>query len=156
MPFDPRFASGWILRIVLICLAAIVFQIHQDAFAQEIVAPTSPQLRALDGMQFKAGIVRADNVGKVQPLEDELIFEDGKFISMICKRFNFTPAPYWIRSDGNRVHFLAELSSPTDGKMIWEGTLDGNKLDGTMHWIRERWYWTIDVEHKIVGVSDSS
>jgi hypothetical protein len=25
-----------------------------------------------------------------------------------------------------------------------------------MHWIKKRWYWTIDVEHKIVGVSDTS
>ena len=143
-----------IVRLVAAGILAIAFLLPRVSTAQEIIAAKSPELRALDGMRFKAGIVRADKVGEAQPLEDELMFDNGKFISMICKRFNFTPAPYWMRSDGDRVHFLAELNSPSDGKMIWEGTLTGDRLEGTMHWIKNRWYWTIDVEHKIVGVLD--
>jgi len=38
--------------------------------------------------------------------------------------------------------------------MVWKGTVSGDKLDGTMRWTRTRWYWTIDVEHKIQGQVD--
>jgi len=107
----------------------------------------------LDGRQFSAGIVRddADEDEKERPLEDRLMFNDGKFSSVVCKRYNFTEAPYWVRVEGDRIHFLAELTSPTDGRMVWKGTIRGDILEGTMRWTKERWYWTIDAEHKIRG-----
>ena len=49
---------------------------------------------------------------------------------------------------------LAELTSPTDGKMVWKGTIRGDTLEGTMRWTKKRWYWTIDTEHKIRGRLD--
>ena len=154
MSYISGFGSEGPFRSLVVGLVAVFLMFPQSLAAQESAMTVSPELRALDGIKFKAGIVRTENVGKVQPLEDELIFSDGKFISMICKSFNFEPAPYWIRSDKDQIHFLAELTSPTDGKMIWEATVRDGKLDGTMHWIKKRWYWTVDVEHKIVGVSD--
>jgi hypothetical protein len=111
---------------------------------------------SLDGQQFKAGIVRkgADE-SKKQPLGDILIFRKGKFSSAVCKRYNFTDAPYWVRVEGEKTHFLAELTSPTDGKMVWKGTIHKGKLQGTMRWTKKRWYWTVDAEHKIRGKLDS-
>lgn len=35
--------------------------------------------------------------------------------------------------------------------MEWQGTVKDGKLDGTMRWTRERWYWTIEAEHRISG-----
>lgn len=109
----------------------------------------------LDGLRFKAGIVSIED-GPENALEDTLIFRDGKFSSVICQRYNFAAAPYWIRTEGGTIHFLAELNSPTDGRMIWKGTVSGDKLDGTMRWTRKRWYWTIDVEHRIQGQLDNA
>ena len=107
----------------------------------------------LDGRQFKAGILRADAEpdGEKPPLGDQLMFSNGKFSSAVCKRYNFAEAPYWVRVEGDQVHFLAELTSPTDGKMVWKGTVRGDTLEGTMRWTKERWYWTIDTEHVIRG-----
>ena len=105
----------------------------------------------LDGLHFKAGIVKTVD-GEGNALEDTLTFSGGKFSSAVCERYNFTAAPYWIRTDGQSVHFLAELDSPTDGKMVWTGTIVDNRLKGTMRWTKKRWYWTIDVEHLIEGV----
>lgn len=111
----------------------------------------------LDGMQFVAGIVGdGDEQAQKRPLEDKLLFEDGNFTSLVCKRYNFKSAPYWIRREGDRIHFLAELSSPTDGKMVWKGTIHDGKLSGTMRWTRERWYWTIDAKHTIRGELSNS
>lgn len=107
----------------------------------------------LDGRQFRAGITRddADEDERNRPLEDRLMFADGKFSSEICRRYNFKEAPYWMRVEGDQVHFLAELTSPTDGKMVWKGTIRGDVLQGTMRWTKKRWYWTIDTEHVIRG-----
>lgn len=107
----------------------------------------------LDGRQFEAGIVRAgaDRSGRKAPLVDRLIFRNGKFSSEVCRRYNFKDAPYWIRREGDRVHFLVELKSPTDGVMVWKGTVRGDKLEGTMRWTKKRWYWSIEAEHKIRG-----
>lgn len=118
--------------------------------AAETVAPV-PSVRLLDGQQFRAGIVRVDSDGKKRPLEDQLMFADGKFSSAVCKKYNFVTAPYWTRVEGDRVHFLAELKSPTDGTMVWKGSIRGNVLEGTMRWTKKRWYWTINTEHKIRG-----
>ena len=38
--------------------------------------------------------------------------------------------------------------------MIWKGTITGDKLKGSMHWTKKRWYWTVDVEHRIEGKMD--
>lgn len=87
----------------------------------------------------------------MRPLGDVLTFSNGIFSSEICKRYNFKGAPYWVRVEGDQVHFLAELTSPTDGRMLWKGTIRGGILKGTMRWTKKRWYWTIDTEHKISG-----
>jgi len=112
----------------------------------------------LDGRTFRARIVRAteevseegDSIG------DELQFDDGMFSSAVCRRYDFTRAPYWVRVEGGRVHFLTELTSPTNGTMRWKGTITGDTLEGTMRWTKKRWYWTIDTEHRIRGMLDKA
>jgi hypothetical protein len=116
------------------------------------VSPTV-SARPLDGRQFNVHIVRDDagKDGKNRGLGDQLTFSNEKFSSAICKKYNFAEAPYWVRIEGDRVHFLAELASPTDGTMRWEGTMRGDTLEATMRWTKTRWYWKIDTTHKISG-----
>jgi len=143
-------------------LLLIVLLISASARSQSatvaIAAPASAAGGMLDGRQFKAGIVRIeeDDGEKKEPLGDQLMFGNGMFSSAICKRYNFKEAPYWVRVEGEKTHFLAELTSPTDGKMLWKGTIQGDTLVGTMRWTKKRWYWTIDTEHKIRGELEKS
>ena len=111
----------------------------------------------LDGRKYSAGIVRndADDDDRKRPLQDKLTFRDGKFSSAVCRRFNFGEAPYWVREENGQIHFLAELTSPTDGTMVWKGTVRGDTLEGTMRWTKKRWYWTIDTAHRIRGKLDN-
>jgi len=115
--------------------------------------PVTGGAYTLDGQKFSARIVRdgGSGDGKNPGLGDILSFTDGKFSSEICRRYNFVDAPYWVRREGDKIHFLAELKSPTDGTMRWQGTIRGDTLEGTMQWRRKRWYWTIDATHKIRG-----
>jgi len=113
-------------------------------------APAATYTAPLDGRTFSARIVRSGDTGN---LGDEMVFNNGMFSSAVCRTFNFAEAPYWVRLEGDQVHFLAELTSPTDGRMLWKGTIRGDTLEGTMRWTKERWYWIIDTEHKIRGAS---
>ena len=146
-----RFLRTNLMAAVLIWLALL-----HPSYAQQITeggtTAAASSARTLDGLQFSAGIVRSSEAETGnEPLRDTLIFKDGQFSSVVCERYNFTSAPYWIRSEGDQVHFLVELTSPTDGKMVWKGTIRDEKLEGTMRWTRKRWYWTVDAEHKIRG-----
>lgn len=143
--FQPKYA--WLSTLALM-MATIVPLI---ANSQESAKVATTAVSALDGFQFNAGIVRSGDDTKKRPLEDKLIFRNGRFSSVVCKRYNFKPSPYWIRREGDRIHFLAELFSPTDGKMVWRGTIQKGRLTGTMQWTRKRWYWTINAKHTIRG-----
>ena len=145
--------------LVPVAAFAAVLVLPGPAWSQSSNNPgmtvTSPAaVYSLDGQKFKVRIVRdgANEMhGKNRGLGDILSFNNGKFSSEICRRYNFADAPYWIRVEGSQTRFLAELKSPTDGTMRWQGTIRGETLEGTMHWRRERWYWTIDAKHEIRG-----
>lgn len=107
--------------------------------ASELSAATSWATN-LEGKKFRSRQFNDD--GTARPW-DVLLFKDGKFISENCIPFGFVAGPYWLRLDGDRVHFLAELESPTHGTMVWKGTVTGEKIEGNLLWTRERWYWTI-------------
>jgi hypothetical protein len=148
-----RFARGLLAAVLVAALTATVgpWFARPGLAAESMRASNNVTAGALDGKAFTASIVRASVAEQSRELGDELMFSNGMFGSMLCRRFNFGDAPYWIRREGDQIHFLAEMTSPTDGKMVWKGTIRGDTLEGTMRWTKERWYWTIDTEHKIQG-----
>jgi hypothetical protein len=136
------------LNLSALALAAIL---ASDVKAQS--AGAGP----LDGFRYSAWIVCDDGSRAAsEPLVDTLLFERGEFSSAICVRYNFKPSEYWVRQDGEAIEFLAELNSPTDGRMIWRGTVRNGELEGTMRWIRKRWYRTLDVTHTIHGTVEAA
>ncbi len=148
-------------RIFILAAMGIVFAaawLPPRAHAQTAPVPDTLAARAqsgpLDGLRFKVGIVK-EGAEDENPLDDTLTFDGGNFSSAICERFSFAAAPYWTRREGDTVRFLAELESPTDGRMVWNGTIAGDGLEGTMRWTRTRWYWTIDAEHRIRGTLET-
>lgn len=150
-PIARSHISGIFVLAAVLALTALIYPaLGQQKVDNQAVASGTASSTPLDGLTFSAGIVRAEDEEK-KPLDDVLTFKDGQFSSEVCRRYNFASAPYWIRRDGDQVHFLAELTSPTDGKMLWQGSIRDGKLEGTMRWTRKRWYWTIDAEHNIRG-----
>jgi hypothetical protein len=146
-------ASGLLFAVALL---------PRQAHAQTAPEPATPAahtefapLGPLDGLQFKVGIVK-EGAEEENPLDDTLTFDGGNFSSAICARYQFAAAAYWTRREGDKIHFLAELESPTSGRMVWTGTIAGAGLEGTMRWTRTRWYWTIDAEHRIRGTLETA
>ena len=102
----------------------------------------------LDGYRFRTQTFDRHGVART---EDRLVFNNGKFASDNCMRLGFGESPYWIRIEGDRVHFLSETTSPSHGTMVWKGTITGDRIEATYRWTKERWYWTLRREYQIRG-----
>lgn len=112
--------------------------------AQENVAAS----HILDGKKF---IGPTGEKGKKVHHEDILRFSDGKFTSSECFQYGFKGGPYTTAIEGDTIHFQAETISPTHGKMVWQGTLQGDTLEVTYTWTKERWFWTTFREYWFKG-----
>ena len=97
-------------------------------------------------LDAKTFVVAYGPAGKPSLGEDVLTFADGLFTSRGCERYGFEAAPYWLRLDGEIVHFRAEMHSPEAGIIAFTGHVAGDTLDATSVWTRERWYRTIRLD----------
>ena len=105
----------------------------------------------LDGMTF---IAQLGPAGKPANVEDELVFDDGLFVSVQCEqRCNYPARPYFARRKDALVQFISETRCPNkDAKLVWRGEFDGRTLKGTFTWTTSRWYWTLEKTFWFEGV----
>jgi hypothetical protein len=99
----------------------------------------------LDGRTFHGEIL--DDKGVVRS-KDVLTFKEGKFYSTTCAQFGFSAMPYWTRVEGETVHFLVEAANPESGRMLFKGSIRGERVEWKGVWTKERWYWSI---HREIG-----
>ena len=92
---------------------------------------------ALDGKTFTG---RTGEKGKEANGEDELRFQGSKLYSVGCAEWGFNAGAYTTRREGDTIYFEAETSSPKHGKIVWKGTVQGDKVNATYVWTKERWY----------------
>jgi len=104
----------------------------------------------LDGKTFTGF-----NGEKGQPLDsneaEEIVFENGRFISTTCNKYNFSDVAYSASQAGDSIHFQAVTLSPTHGKIAWQGTVHGDQAKVTFVWTKERWYWDTYREYWFKG-----
>ncbi len=112
------------------------------------VEAASPATAILDGKKF---IGPTGEKGKKVHHVDVLSFSDGKFTSSACFQYGFNGGPYTVTVEGDFIHFQAKTSSPTHGKMVWKGTLNGDTLDVSYTWTKKRWLWTTFREYWFKG-----
>ena len=88
----------------------------------------------LDGRSFHGVVLET---GKTEGDADTLIFADGRFRSTACDRYGYGDGTYAASRDGDRIHFDAETESPRFGRLRWQGTVSGRRLDGTLTMVRD-------------------
>jgi len=92
----------------------------------------------LDGKTF---LVEQGEKGKAAKGTDTLIFNNGKFRSAGCDKYGFGEGVYTTTAEGDTVRFVAETTSESKGKMHWEGTVRGDKIDVNYVWTdKSHWY----------------
>lgn len=92
----------------------------------------------LDGKSF---VVQEGEKGKEAKGTDTLVFKDGKFRSVGCDKYGFGEGSYATTVQGDTITFVADTTSETKGKMHWEGTVQGDRIEVSYVWIdRSHWY----------------
>lgn len=92
----------------------------------------------LDGMVF---IGHVGPKGEDANGEDEVVFQNGQFLSTSCTKYGFETAPYTATRDGNDIAFTATTSSSRHGQIEWKGKISGEEIEASYIWTKERWYW---------------
>ena len=95
---------------------------------------------ALDGRTYFG---QNGSKGKPADHDDEFIFKEGMFRSTSCDQYGFTEGRYETTEADGILYFKAATASPSHGQMFWKGKIDGDSLEGTFVWTKERWYWDI-------------
>ena len=124
---------------LLIFLFAIV--VLNTSLAQEQVpGEVAVSSHVLDGKTYFG---QNGSKGKPADHDDEFIFKEGMFRSTSCDKYGFTEGQYETTEADGIIYFKAATASPSHGQMFWEGQIDGESLDGTFVWTKERWYCDI-------------
>ena len=135
--------SAW--HVVLAAAAVALCVVPATAQAPADPAPTHG---LLDGRQFVGTFGPRDGgVGRI----DTLFFSEGRFWSANCVPCGFVPALYWVRQDGNAIHFRGEMFSRDRGQFTYTGTLRGDRIEADVRWQKARWYWSIDRSFRFEG-----
>ena len=92
----------------------------------------------LDGMVF---IGHVGPKGKEANGEDEVVFQNGRFLSSSCSKYGFGSAPYKAYKDGDTIIFTSVTQSPKHGQIEWHGKITGDEIEADYRWTKERWYW---------------
>jgi hypothetical protein len=89
---------------------------------------------ALDGQRFD-GIVLEP--GKTSGDADSLIFEDGRFRSTACDRYDYGDGAYTATVSGDGIRFETVTTSPKYGQLRWRGVVREARLDATLTMVRD-------------------
>jgi hypothetical protein len=103
------------------------------ALAMMLTAAPALASGALDGKRFDGVFMER---GKTSGDADTLTFRDGRFRSSACDKYGYSDAAYKASTQGDTTVFEAETESAKYGKLLWKGTVRGEKLDATVMSIR--------------------
>ena len=131
------------LQQCFILIALLCVFLTSPSFAGEVSG-------LLDGMTFVGN--NGEKGRELDPEEyEEIIFKNGLFRSVSCDPYNFDSSEYSTTVVGNTIHFEAVTESPTNGKIAWQGVVDGDTAEITFIWTKERWYWDTRKEYWFRG-----
>lgn len=104
----------------------------------------------LDGLSFR-GALGPD--GKPKDIADTFVFENGNFVSKECElQCKYPARPYFVRINGGKTEFISETQCPyKDARIVWRGTVEGDRIKGKSTWIVKRWYWTVENTFEFEG-----
>ena len=131
------------LKINILITTTCFILFNYPAFALEAT-------HLLDGKTFTGFNGEKDQ--DLDPNEaEEIVFNNGRFISTTCNKYNFSDVAYSASDVGDSIHFQAITLSPTHGKIEWQGIVRGDQAEVTFVWTKERWYWNTHREYWFKG-----
>jgi hypothetical protein len=121
---------------LLLPILAVVFALST---ATNVYA--SPGL--LDGKTF---VGQTGEKGSKTGDKEEFVFANGTFDPLACHKFGFSVTSYTTQAEGKTITFIADHYNKKGYRMLWKGSLTGNRLEGVMTYTegkvsKEYWFW---------------
>ena len=129
-----------IYRSSLLIFLFVIVDVNTSLAQEQVPGEVAVSSHVLDGKTYFG---QNGSKGKPADHDDEFIFKEGMFRSTSCDKYGFTEGQYETTEADGIIYFKAATASPSHGQMFWEGQIDGESLDGTFVWTKERWYWDI-------------
>lgn len=126
------------MRAQIVPIIMIIFLTVGASHVTLRAAPPDAESVMLDGMVF---VGHVGPVGQAANGEDEIVFQDGLFLSTSCAKYGFGTAPYKARMEGEVIFFSAAVKSQKHGQIDWHGTIRGENVRASYIWTKDRWYW---------------
>ena len=98
------------------------------------VSTLQSQTHLLDGRRFDGVVLEC---GKTAGDADTLTFQDGRFRSSACDRYDYGDGAYTATVSAGEVAFESETESPKYGKLLWRGVVRGRRMDATLTMVRD-------------------
>lgn len=70
-------------------------------------------------------------------MNDTLRFNNGKLMSSVYMPYGFKPAAYHASNQHGKIYFTSTCFSDNEGKISWNGVIDGKEISGKYQWHRE-------------------
>ena len=126
-----------ICRSSLLIFLFVIVVLNTSLAQEQVPGEVAVSSHVLDGKTYFG---QNGSKGKPADHDDEFIFKEGMFRSTSCDKYGFTEGQYETTEADGIIYFKAATASPSHGQMFWEGQIDGESLDGTFVWTKERWY----------------
>lgn len=95
---------------------------------------TDHSTSSLDGEIYVGQLSEGTQRDRGDTYDDTFTFKNGRFHAVACDPWHFGPSRYTTSYDNGAIRFKAETTSPTDGRMVWDGVVRDGELEGTMRW----------------------
>ena len=102
-----------------------------------LLLPTMAHTNPLDGRRY---IGPTGEKGQEAYGDEELTFYDGKLYSVDCARWGFGEGIVTTRTADDGIHFAAETRSEKYGKIVWEGIVQGDRIEAVYTWRKQGWF----------------
>jgi hypothetical protein len=130
--------NGAHMRTHIVAISMVCLFMAGASFVTPPATSSDKDAVVLDGMVF---VGHVGPVGKAANGEDEIVFQDGLFLSTSCVKYGFGTAPYEAHREGDVIVFSATVKSSKHGQIEWHGTIRGEEIQASYTWTKDRWYW---------------
>ena len=91
-------------------------------------------MNVLDGRKFVGVVLEC---GKSEGDADTIMFDNGRFRSDACDKYEYGDGAYTAKAVNGEVSFQAQTESPKYGKLLWQGVVRGKRLDASFTMVRD-------------------
>jgi hypothetical protein len=112
------------------------------------IAAVIAQEALLDGKVFVGQSIEKH---KRAVKEDELRFLNGKIHSIAFGKKGFSKGVYTARAEEDKIFFEAKTVSPKQGKIEWQGIVNGDSIEVNYRWSKRGWLSNTEKNYSFNG-----